>query len=163
MAWGVVYTEHRREQSAHEKLSKAGFTVYYPTLSKTIRHARRNEIKILPSFPRYLFVEMSDRWAAIRRTQYVQGVLSYGNGEIAKLSNTVVDNLRRVMRHMDGEGTKVAKFIKNDKVRVGDGPFSGFHGIYLQSLDDAQRGQVLLTMFGREVRVVLPFEHLEAL
>ena len=92
---------------------------------------------------------------------YVQGMLSYATGTLAQLSDSTITALRLVMH--DNEIKKIApNFLAGSKVRIADGPFSGLSGVVLQSLDDSARIRVLLSMFGREVRVALPEAHLQA-
>ena len=56
ITWCVARTQLLKELVAKQHLTEQGYEVYLPRFKKICRHARKVEEKLVPLFPRYVFV-----------------------------------------------------------------------------------------------------------
>jgi transcriptional antiterminator RfaH len=162
--WFVVHTQPLKEGIAEEHLKQQGFGVYFPRFSKTTRHARQTKKTFSPLFPRYLFVSFeleTDRWRNINGTRGVAYLLSNGERPIV-VPTDVVNELKN---QEDTEGlipiSGMQVFVRGDKVRVLEGAFKDYTATF-EKLDDKQRVQLLLSFLGREMKISLSANDIEA-
>jgi transcriptional antiterminator RfaH len=165
MTWCVVHTQPFKEVVAQQHLLDQGFAVYLPRFKKRRRHARKVEEVLAPLFPRYLFVGMdlaTVRWRCINSTRGVSYLLMRDEIYPAQVPEQVITELKAQETR---EGflplTSLSLFTKGDKVRILEGAFQDQLAIF-EGLDDKARVQLLLTFLGREVRITLPAEMIEA-
>src|ERR1700751_4600812 len=74
--WYLVHTLPNSERRAELHLGAQGLRTHFPTIQKTIRHARQLRTVRAPLFPRYVFLILDlgrHRWLSVRSTV---GVLS---------------------------------------------------------------------------------------
>ena len=83
--WYLVETKPRQESLAAFNLKNQGFSVFWPKMHKTIRHARKTSVRAASLFPGYLFVEGSSRanWSAVNGTFGAKRMVTNGGGPIA--------------------------------------------------------------------------------
>jgi transcriptional antiterminator RfaH len=165
ITWCVVHTQPSKELLAKQHLIDQGYEVYLPRFKKICRHARKVEEKLVPLFPRYLFLGMdltSARWRSVNGTRGVSHLLMSDDLNPAKVPTRVVEDLKS---HEMGDGTlpvtSLETFIKGDKVRITEGAFQDQTAVF-ESLDDKSRVQLLLTFMGREMKMTLPSYAVEA-
>jgi transcriptional antiterminator RfaH len=162
--WYVVCTQAHGEMRAPAQLRQQGFDVYLPRYLKRRRHARRVETIAAPLFPRYLFVSLDiahQQWRAIRSTIGVSHLICRGDEPVA-ISDAVVGEIRN--REAPSGFVEIApscRFSPGEKVRVVEGALSACLGLF-EGTTDKSRVSVLLEMLGRQVRVVLHSDALEA-
>jgi transcriptional antiterminator RfaH len=162
--WYVVQTQPHAERKAVSHLIRQGFEIYLPQYLKRRRHARKVETVPAPLFPRYLFVLLdlaSQQWRPIRSTVGVSQVICHGETP-ASVCAGVIDGLKA----REGEGGFIKlinplRFVRGDKIRVVDGVFSSWSGLF-EGMTDEERVTVLLDLLGRKVRVVLDLESVAA-
>lgn len=146
--WYVIETLSHQEQLAEQELRLLDFLeVYFPTIDRIIRHSRRERTVSRPLFPSYLFCrfDLHDPWQRIYRTRGVHRVL----GGPTPLSDKVVDEIRtRTAIPISGTHFRVG-----DRVRVGEGSFSGQEALFVSSA--RMRVKVLISLLGREWEVEL--------
>src|SRR5262249_5041714 len=66
--WFLVHTLPHNERRAQLHLGAQGFRTHFPTIQKTIRHARQLRTVRAPLFPRYIFLILDlgrDRWLSV--------------------------------------------------------------------------------------------------
>jgi hypothetical protein len=66
--WFLVHTLPHNERRAELHLGAQGFRTHFPTIEKTIRHARQLRTVRAPLFPRYIFLILDlgrDRWLSV--------------------------------------------------------------------------------------------------
>jgi transcriptional antiterminator RfaH len=162
--WYVVQTQANAENKAVAHLARQGFATYLPRYLKRRRHARRVDVVAAPLFPRYLFVEINmavQRWRSIYSTVGVSRLVC--NGEYpTPVPERVVDLLKS---REDTSGYILLdhrpKFKTGDKIRVLEGAFYDYLGIY-DGMPDRDRVGILLDLLGRKVRVLLDAEAIAA-
>ncbi|MGB1548045.1 MAG: transcriptional activator RfaH [Alphaproteobacteria bacterium] len=162
--WFVARTHPQAEAKAAAHLRRQGFEVYLPRYAKTRRHARREERIAAPLFPRYLFVCLDldrHRWRAINGTRGVERLICQGERP-APVPMGFVEDLKQQER-ADGllAPAGLVLFERGAHVRLVDGAFAERIGIYERMTAD-QRVVLLLNLLGRELRLTVPLEAVDA-
>lgn len=150
--WSVAVTAPNCEHKAVLNLERQGFTTYLPRMRE--RH------KIAPLFPRYLFVDIIDRWHNILGTIGINGLLMNGE-KPANLKNQVIDHIR-AQENSDGViDLRREHFKKGQKLRVLKGWARDQIVIYA-GMDAHYREVVLMHILGGEVKLQFSREDLIA-
>ena len=153
--WFLVHTLPHNERRAQLHLRAQGFGTHFPTIEKTIRHARQLRTVQAPLFPRYVFLILDlgrDRWLSVWGTAGVSSLYSCGDRPVpvpegiveALIANTDEANLALF----------TSGLAAGQSVRILSGPFANFVGT-LERLDAAGRVRVLLEMMGTAVPVAV--------
>ena len=149
-SWYAVAVQPHADALAGTHLRRQGFSVFAPTLTRTVRHARRFVTKQAPLFPGYLFIALDlerDRWRAVNGTRGVRGILTAGDRP-ARVPEPVVRELMAL------EGSE-AVWPEGAALEMVAGPFAGLVG-RLVRLDGAARVTVLLQLIGADRAVSVP-------
>jgi transcriptional antiterminator RfaH len=164
MSWYAVSTHVQSEEKAARHLCNQGFDVYLPRYLKRKRHARKTEIVKAPLFPRYLFVTFNmnlHQWRCINSTVGVARLVCTGN-DPTPVPAPIIEEIR--MRENEN-GIVVFdprnRFKKGDPVRLLNGPFADVIGLF-ECATDNERVMVLLDLLGRQVKVKMKPEFVEA-
>src|SRR5450631_3097649 len=162
--WYVAQTHVHAESKATLHLGRQGFEVYLPRYLKQRRHARRVDTVAAPLFPRYLFVSVdlaTQRWHSIRSTVGITRLVT--NGDVpAIVPQAIIDGLR-LREDADGfvQLERRARFASGDKVRVLEGAFCDYLGLF-EGVSGQDRVAILLDLLGRKVRVLLDMDLIDA-
>ena len=153
--WYLVHTQPNSERRAQLHLGAQGFTTHFPTIQKTIRHARQLRTVRAPLFPRYVFLILDlgrDRWLSVRSTFGVSSLFTC-EGRPVSVPEGVVETL---IQNTDEANLTLfsSGLASGQSVRILSGPFANLVGT-LERLDDAGRVRVLLEMMGTAVPVAL--------
>jgi transcription elongation factor/antiterminator RfaH len=156
--WYVVHTRPYAEMQAAVNLDKLGYPVFYPSLHKVVRHARRTSKAIAPLFPRYLFVTFDisrDRWRRINSTRGVTRLIM--QGEIPR--PVPVGVIELIIKHVNNDGTirTLCSFEPGQAVRIENGPLADLVATFECSESDG-RARVLAELLGQIVSIVLSKE-----
>jgi transcriptional antiterminator RfaH len=166
MTWCVVHTRPLKENVAKAHLLQQGYQVYFPKLKKTCRHARRIEEKLVPLFPRYIFVGLQlaiSKWRSINGTRGVSSLLMCDDLHPAEVPFHIIEQLQSQEEEKEVvAASSLMTFVKGDKVRILEGAFQDQLAVY-HSMSDSHRIQLLLNFMGREMKVILPTYAIEAL
>lgn len=175
--WHVVHTEAKAEAVAKRMLEREGYEHYQPMFRrlvtpprKTVSRGQRRHLHLLarevlvPLFPRYLFVRFDaqhDPWHDLFRMVGVHGIVCAG-GMPYPVRDEVIEKFRAL--ELNGAiplGTPVRSVLYaiGDEVRVKTGPFAGFAGT-IEQVDDAGRVLLLMSLFGRKVRVEMADDYI---
>lgn len=162
--WYVAQTRPHAEAKASLHLRRQGFAIYLPRYLKQRRHARRVEKIAAPLFPGYLFVSIdmaAQQWLSIDSTIGVARLVRDGERP-APVPQVVIDAL---VTREDANGfvqlDRRPRFSPGDKIRVVGGAFSDCYGLY-DGMSARERVAILLDLLGRQVRVVLDPQTIEA-
>jgi transcriptional antiterminator RfaH len=165
ITWCVAHTQPLKESVAQKNLLDQGYDVYMPRFKKTVRHARKVEERLMPLFPRYIFVGIdfsSALWRNINGTRGVSYVVMAGENTPSKVPVSIIHELKS---QEVSEGvvplSSIITFSKGEKIRVIEGVFADHMAVF-ESMDDKSRVQVLLTFMGREMKMALPTYAVEA-
>lgn len=154
--WFVVHTQPHNEARASTNLAQQDFYTFFPSIPRTVRHARQTKTVLAPLFPNYIFVRfdpLQDQWRSINGTRGVIRIITHGDLPIA-LPQGVIEDLqsRTQLNSSVMDWTKSMRI--GDEVKITEGPFANLVGT-LEHLDASGRVQVLLDLLGRAVRVSL--------
>ncbi len=162
--WRLVYTKPRQEVEAQLQLERQGYTTYLPMLCRQERRRGKLQDIMTPLFPRYLFVQLTtgiDDWGPIRSTRGVSNIVKFGI-ETACIPSSLIDEIRS-REGVDGCYHPIKQtFEQGDKVRISEGPFTGYDAIF-QARNSEDRVYILLDIVGRETRIQISTESLERL
>jgi transcription elongation factor/antiterminator RfaH len=153
--WYLVHTLPHRERRAELHLGAQGFRTHFPTIEKTIRHARQLRTVRAPLFPRYVFIILDpgrDRWLSVQSTVGVSSLYTCEGRPIpvpAGIVETLLENTDEANLTLFSSGLTAGQ-----SVRILSGPFASFVGT-LERLDAVGRVRVLLHMMGSAVPVAL--------
>jgi transcription elongation factor/antiterminator RfaH len=153
--WYLVHTLPHSERRAVLHLGAQGFRTHFPTIEKTIRHARQLRTIRAPLFPRYLFLTLDlgrDRWLSVWGTVGVSSLFTCEGRPVpvpAGIVETLIENSDEANLALFASGLETGQ-----SVRILSGPFANFVGT-LERLDAAGRVRVLLDMMGTAVPVAL--------
>ena len=151
MDWFVVRTKARQELRAIHHLEEQGFKVYCPQIPKY--NGLKEVVGRQVLFPGYCFVQSGElSIASIRSTPGVIGLVSFGpQGTPATLVPAALEAIHVVEAfHCE----KVSGLKPGGTVRLIEGPFNGFKGLYSKRSKD--RVEVLLTLLGQQQRILVP-------
>lgn len=142
--WFLVKTKPLNERRVHTRLTGAGYDAIFPQVRK--KNRKRAAIEIRPLFPTYLFVRFAlEQLRTVRYTHGVARVVSFGP-EPQEVGGEIIDAVRA---RMDEEGIVTlvrapVRWERGQKVRIGEGPFSGLEAIFVEELPDRDRVVLLL-------------------
>ena len=159
--WYLVYAKPRQEHIAKENLERQGYATYLPLMRVPRRRLSRRTIRVEPMFPRYLFIlldKITDNWAPIRSTVGVSNLVRFG-GEAAPVPGDLIDALRARENNEGVQDFPLHSYTRGQKVRIEEGPFMGYEGIFLAKTSD-ERVLVLLDLIGKQARARV---HLDSL
>jgi transcriptional antiterminator RfaH len=150
--WSVVVTRPHQEARAVSHLTRQGYQSYWP------RTLTRNE-RVVPLFPRYVFVGLAERWYSLLGTFGISCVLFSGERP-AIVNDQVIAGIRAMERNglVALPKPDEYQFAINQRVKIISGHFAGCIGLY-QGQSTKQRESILLSTLGR---VELPAGNLEA-
>jgi len=144
-SWYLIRTKIRQEYTAKVQLERQGYTAYLPLFPTRRRRLGRVHKVIAPMFPRYLFIHLSDQtddWGPIRSTIGVANLVRFAQAP-ARVPIDLIDTLKE---REDNEGIQVIpnkNYHAGDKVRIAEGPFVGFEGVFQET---SSRNRVLLLL-----------------
>ena len=144
-AWYLIHSKPRQEHIAKEQLERQGYRTYLPLFPLRRRRLGRTVKIIAPMFPRYLFIHLSDQtddWRPIRSTIGVANLVRF-----AQAPARVPESLIMALQERENEeGIQVLPdrdYQPGDRVRIAEGPFEGFEGIFQET---SSRNRVLLLL-----------------
>ena len=160
-SWYLVYTKPRQEDKAWWNLDRQQFRCYLPYVRTRRRRQGRYETVTEPMFPRYLFIRLAagvEDWSPIRSTLGVSHLVRFGMWP-ARVPDSLVETIRR--RARDGFCDLCPEPLKTgEKVRVLDGPFRGYEGIFRTPRGE-ERAMILLDVAGQYTTLLISQHQLE--
>lgn len=161
LRWYVIHTKAAAEALAEANLERQGYEVYLPRLVQSVLSRQRRRERIVPLFPRYLFLRLKEGRQAlgpVRSSVGVSGVVRFGSRYALIADETI--------RHLQGRADPLtglhrlrgpAPMARGAPIRIAAGPFDGLEGIF-QREDGAERVVVLLNLLGHDTPVRVPTE-----
>ena len=152
-SWYVIHCKPRNEFLARDNLERQGYTTYLPVTSQPRRRNHQRIYITEPLFPRYLFIHLNqstDNWSPIRSTLGVSKLVSFGYVP-AKMPEEMI-GLLQARENTDGLHDTNTEFSSGEKIRIEDGPMTGYEGVFL-ARTSKERVIVLLDILGREARI----------
>ena len=151
MLWYAIQTKPNKECSVRATLDQEGFEVYCPRIRRAIHGAQRGAWKEAALFPGYVFVRFDfvRDYARLRWKPGLVRVVMSGATPLVVTEATLAS-----VRQMEKEGIRgllrPVRWKPGTRVRVIDGPFSGFEGRVALTLRGGDRVRILLELFRRQ-------------
>jgi transcriptional antiterminator RfaH len=152
--WYALRSKPRKEDTVWEQLNTREIKNYYPRLR--VHPVNPRAKKVRPYFPGYLFVRVDlveTGLSLFRWMPHTLGLVTFG-GEPAQVPDNLIHAIQKRVEQINQAGGEVLEGLKSgDKIRIEDGPFSGFEAIFDASLPGKERVRVLLTLLGQSRQV----------
>ena len=154
--WYVLHSKPHMEEVLWRQLQSRGFETYYPCLR--VRPVNPRARTVRPYFPRYLFVRVDLNAVGLSVFQWMPGAIGlvcFG-GVPATVSPILIEAIRLNVDAINAAGgDRGVQFKPGDRVRVLEGPFAGYEGIFDARLNGKERVRILLQLLNDRV---LPLE-----
>lgn len=161
-SWYVARTKPRQEQVANSNLLRQGFATYLPHLKVVRRIRRRQELRLEPMFPQYIFFRPGcdeQSIAPVRSTYGVAGIVRFGNAPAVLRGEALEAIATMECRQNQSSIEELSAIAPGSKVMVVEGPLAGMEG--LVSTVSMKRVEVLMQLLGAETKVRLALGSLE--
>lgn len=165
-SWYAIHTyagyENAVARNLKQRIESLGmedriFNVLVPTEKKIkIKGGKRveEEEKIYPGYVLVDMIVTDDSWYVVRNTPRVTGFVGSGVFPVP-LEKKEVDTLFARMNKDEVKHT--IDLVKDESVKITDGPFKDLEGKVSEVDDSRGKVKVLVSMFGRETPVELDF------
>lgn len=159
--WYLAYSKPRQEAIAYYNLSRQGYEVFLPLISKQkiIRDIPKTVKESL--FGRYIFVrtnpDSGKGLGPIRSTLGIQNLVLFGGAPQIVPDDLIAAIKLRIHENKDAPQKL---FSTGDTVRITEGAFQGWEAIY-QAEDAEVRALILLEMLGKTNSVSIPLSQLQ--
>ena len=177
--WFISISEPRREAVAAMSLKAEGFDCFYPVHHVTVVPPRRkvtlkmrNKLHLLakskyePVFKSYIFIRPGPAHPGLRRVFQLRGVIGmvHFGEQLARVSNDLVESLRsgKAKKALDEHFSATPFPYKiGDTARLTTGALAE-HNATIERVDESSESiHVLVSLFGRECRVITSVDQLE--
>ncbi|MBK1727459.1 transcription/translation regulatory transformer protein RfaH [Halorhodospira neutriphila] len=159
--WYLIHSKPRQEEKARWNLDQQGFRCYLPYIRVRRRRRGRYETLVEPMFPRYLFIRLAageEDWSPIRSTLGVSRLVRFGTWP-ARVPDELVAAIRE--RTEGGCCDLCPEPLQpGERVRVLDGPFHGYEGLFRTQRSD-ERVMILLDLAGQHTTLTLSQHQVE--
>lgn len=158
--WRAVLCRPSQEKRAEAHLENQGFEVFLPRIRMRVQTRSGSRLRVLPMFPRYLFVNLcahAEDWSTIRSTRGVTGLVRFGE-RIPAVPCDFIDCLMN--RHDDLGAVDMSQAMEirpEDEVEITGGAMAGLRAIF-KARNGEDRVVVLLKLLEHERKVELPAE-----
>lgn len=155
--WYVIRSKVHKEGLLEKELEARRVTCYFPCLK--VKPVNPRSKRIRPYFPNYLFVraDLEEEGASfLQWVPYSQGLVRFG-GEPAIVPDSIVFGIKKELEEINANGGLKAKsYAAGERVRVTDGQFCGYEGMFDVYLDGNDRVRILLDLLtGRQMPLSL--------
>jgi len=116
------------------------------------------------SFPGYVLIKMDlsdELWYVVRNTPGVMGFVGGGTNPTPLEDEEVENILSSGERRAQEEAKRAFEFSVGDRVKVIDGPFTGFSGLVDELNEEKSKLRLMISIFGRSTPVELEFHQVE--
>jgi transcriptional antiterminator RfaH len=156
--WYLIHTKPSHEALAQANLERQGFGVYFPRALQSVQVRQGCRERIVPLFPRYLFLQVhasEQALAPVRSTVGVSGIVRFGS-EYTVVPDRVVEELQaRADRETGLHRLKSSIFARGTPVTVSFGSCDAIEGVFEREAG-AERVVVLLNLLGQDASVCVP-------
>ena len=144
MNWYAVYTKPRQEDRVASQLAECGIEVLNPKIRLKKYRGDRLAESVEPFFPCYLFANF-DKDTNLRLVKYTKGVkYVVGKDNPVEVPEEITATIREKMQEDHVVIVRPDKLEKGDRVKIRDGAFKDFYGIFERATRGFERVVVLL-------------------
>ncbi len=173
-SWYVLHTysghENKVKLNLRQRINSMGKAdideeeIKVPTQQVTEIKDGKKRTLTKTSFPGYVLIniELNDElWYVVRSTPGVMGFVGSGTNPIPLEDEEVENILSGGDRRAQEEAKHAFDFSAGDKVKVIDGPFTGFSGVIDELNEEKSKLKLMISIFGRSTPVELEFHQVE--
>lgn len=144
MNWHAIYTKPKQEDEVAARLQAREIEVLNPkNRFKKFLGGRLTEV-VEPFFPCYVFAKF-ERNTCLRLVKYTKGVkYVVGKNNPVAVSNTIITTIKENMQEDNVVSVKPDPLEKGDHVKIQDGAFKDFCGIFERTTKGFERVVILL-------------------
>jgi len=138
--------------------------IFVPTQEVTEYKDGKKKVSTKTSFPGYVLVRMElddDLWYIVKSTPGVMGFVGTGLHPTPLEDQEVEGIITGKQKDAQEEEKRVIRFKISDKVKVVDGPFTGFSGVIDEINEEKSKLRLMISIFGRSTPVELEFFQIE--
>ena len=155
--WYVVHTHPKQEERTTSNLLAFGLETLSPKLrvNKYNQFTGQPSALVKPLFPGYIFSRFryNELFHKIRFTRGVHSLVSFNNTP-ATIDDEIIEMLRSRVGN-DGFVKTGEDFKAGDAVRIKEGRFENFCGVFERELSDTDRVRILLNTIGYQAHIVV--------
>jgi transcriptional antiterminator RfaH len=147
--WYLIQTKPQQEDIAVQNLSNQEFNIFYP--KATIKSK-----KVVPLFPRYLFIELDNKkqnWTPVRSTRGVANFVRFGLS-FAVVPNKIIDMIKIQQQQTIEKLVSIRSHHQGDNIEIKTGVFKGQQAIF-KNYNSQDRIIVLLKLIGQQQEIEL--------
>src|SRR5450759_423580 len=153
LRWYVIQTKPSRECVAEVNLRRQGYEVYMPRMVHSVWRRGQSSQCVVPLFPRYLFLQLSEGCQAlnpVRSSIGVANIVRFGT-RYAIVPDQIIMQLRLRADPKTGLHRLFSRPLpaRGAIVRITTGPFEGLDGVFERDAGSA-RVVVLLNLLGQD-------------
>src|SRR5262245_52807928 len=152
-SWYAIWTRSHCERLVEQQLTARGFSPFLPEVRKIAGRPARNNLKVTPMFPGYLFVRdamTKERYVEMLGVRGIVRVLEDGWTRLTPVPESDIDAIRHIIE--SGVAVFPHPLLRHgDRVRVVNGPLSGIQGIFVTDSQQKGRLVVAIDLLGRSV------------
>ena len=153
--WYALRLKPHKERVVNQRLQRLDIQTYLPMVRVKPKNPRAAKEK--PYFPGYLFVCADLENVGANTLNWMPGVLglvSFG-GIPAAVPENLIHELQQRLAQIEAEGGLIlAELEPGDKVRIVEGPFTGYEAIFDMRMPGKDRVQVLLSFLSQHPQPV---------
>jgi len=144
MNWYAIYTKPKQEDHVASRLQKYGIEVLNPkSRFKKYRGGRLSEV-VEPFFPCYIFAKFECNTCS-RLVKYTKGVkYVVGKNNPIAVPDAITTTIKENMQEDNVVFVKPGTFEKGARVKIKDGAFKDFCGIFERTTKGFERVLILL-------------------
>jgi len=151
MPWYAIQTKPNKERSVQAALDQAGIEAYCPRIGKQVRGVNHGTWRESALFPGYLFArfDFARDYSRLRWKPGLVRVVMSGATPLA-LTEATLASVRQIEKEGSRHVLRPVRWKPGTRVRVVQGPFSGFEGRVSLTLRGGDRVRILLELFRRQ-------------
>lgn len=162
--WFIIHTKPRQEWTAERSLRSLGIPVYLPLYYARIKRNKTKVPRLSPLFKGYLFARFPID-SMLHKVRYCRGVKAVLGGREGLW--TIDNGLIQSIREREADGVVVLQkrpqqFSPGDPIRIDEGDFDGWEGVFYEELPDNERAVIMLTNVHFSSKLIVPKEYLVA-
>lgn len=152
--WYLLRSKTGQERRAHEHVKRIARDTLLPFTQVRVRRGDHIVTSVTPLFACYLFAQLDfeGEYHNLRYTRGLCGVVSFA-GEPATVPEQIIGELQSRCAGGPIELPE-RRFLSGERVRILEGPFREFEGIFERYLSGPERVAVLLSVMGVGARAV---------
>jgi len=156
LSWYVLHTHPKQEDRTDANLRTLGIE----TVSPKLRVNKFNEFtgklihNVTALFPGYIFIRFkyNELYHRVRYTRGVHSLVSFNNKPVP-VDDEIIELVRS---QIGGDGfVKLDELKAGDEVRINNGRFQDFYGVFERDLPDSDRVRILLNTVSFQAHIVV--------